>query len=436
MYCPSMKYSDVPGDLYLRRHPTSCESSRFHRCNGENHLVNLGWPATFNSETWEKPKLDTSYAFSDANAAIGDNVDYEYYVWDEEYGEYVRTDRAIGERLLSDPRYFQYHYRVVESDTNRQRNFVCRDSDVRDKVEHEDVENTLHGAVSAGKQCLFDEVSHPHADNASTEDLKGRNIQHPNTLEHFDECHECIWNSKSFQKGRRQHGGILCSDHTNCSGSRGPAENTSFKQPNGAARPSLQHDCMSLKQLLTDGVLKLRPLVSCSRPWERPASSREQRVKPREWYTVLNSAGGKSGAFRYPSTSSQPYIRFDKLALQYGTTPTHPSKRLDHTGVKTPLERSKYTRFNGASNVQRGDARKKHSDPVARGCYFRAMWKSDRFLVQQANPSFDIKAYDTWLKNRGHMLRARTLELQKEERRLLMLMQEQELRSGSTWGRK
>ncbi|CDJ40237.1 hypothetical protein, conserved [Eimeria tenella] len=75
------------------------------------------------------------------------------------------------------------------------------------------------------------------------------------------------------------------------------------------------------------------------------------------------------------------------------------------------------------------------TDPVSRGRYFRDKWKSDKFLEQQRHPAFDVKAYDAWLKNRGHLIRGRALELQQEEQRLISQLQLQQQQQQQRGGR-
>lgn len=73
-----------------------------------------------------------------------------------------------------------------------------------------------------------------------------------------------------------------------------------------------------------------------------------------------------------------------------------------------------------------GGQRARQHDPVTRGRQLRAAWSQDPFLRQQKRVSVDYKAYDNWLRNNGHLLRAKALELQREEQRILLLMMQQQ----------
>ncbi|PHJ19981.1 hypothetical protein CSUI_006185 [Cystoisospora suis] len=73
-----------------------------------------------------------------------------------------------------------------------------------------------------------------------------------------------------------------------------------------------------------------------------------------------------------------------------------------------------------------GGQRARQHDPVTRGRQLRAAWSQDPFLRQQKRAPVDYKAYDNWLRNNGHLLRAKALELQREEQRILLLMMEQQ----------
>ncbi|CBZ50260.1 conserved hypothetical protein [Neospora caninum Liverpool] len=215
-----------------------------------------------------------------------------------------------------------------------------------------------------------------------------------------------------------------------------------------------------------DAIGKTRPCagtgLSTSRPWgvapSRAASSlKNQRRGPAQFERKLENTRARlrvaeqvaavaspwrRRAVRAPSPNSEPAA--SRLACEKPNPLSRDcTKRTGEHSRDTDLwHRSNAIRFRNSEGVCGGTRRLppkstsqgegapgrrlRQHDPVSRGCQLRAAWEGDPFLRQQKRTQFDMKAYDTWLRNKGHLLRAKALELQREEQRLLLLMMQQQ----------
>nr|PIL96227.1 hypothetical protein TGCOUG_252230 [Toxoplasma gondii COUG] len=162
---------------------------------------------------------------------------------------------------------------------------------------------------------------------------------------------------------------------------------------------------------------------------------------------VAEHVAAVSSSWRRPSMSSSSPNAFSAVSRLTGTGKPNLSsrnhlERTEEPSRDTSWLRLKTTGVRNAEGVCGGarwlpakltsqaegppGRRLRQHDPVSRGCQLRAAWDGDPFLRQQKRAQFDMKAYDTWLRNNGHLLRAKALELQREEQRLMLLMMQQQ----------
>ncbi|KEP60826.1 UNVERIFIED_CONTAM: hypothetical protein HHA_252230 [Hammondia hammondi] len=201
--------------------------------------------------------------------------------------------------------------------------------------------------------------------------------------------------------------------------------------------------------------------LSTSRPWgvasTRATSSWKSPLRGglsegklesmRARLRVAEHVAALASSWRRPSMRSSSPNAFSAVSRLTGTgkpnlsSRNHPERteepsrdtgwlRMKATGVRNAEgacggARRLPAKFTSQAEGTPGRRLRQH-DPVSRGCQLRAAWDGDPFLRQQKRAQFDMKAYDTWLRNKGHLLRAKALELQREEQRLLLLMMQQQ----------
>ncbi|CDJ61800.1 hypothetical protein, conserved [Eimeria maxima] len=419
----------------------------------------------------------------------GEPVDYEYYVWDAVAQEYVRTDRQTGEKMLQDPQYFQYHYRLVENAEDGEtlllpeplNNAIAPWSEDQQAVlqQQEPTPISLYSDQRDDQMCPY-----PHPDAA-------RDLCHDNEE---DTCivsgaHSVEEAAKSSFSQRAPHlgGGELLqpphsllvtprqgrldkpvSAQSRCAQTqqqgmrrcREVLDKENCSQPTTSSTHHRLQDCATNSTLTghatgwgheapniidrrcnktpgTKGVeCKLdeieaissipRFFISCSRPWENPSASMRDRDLQLRQLRHLQRVQEleRDELFRRQLMLDEMAAALPKSS-QLLLNAENNSKACRDAKRPAADRRMKNNNRFPTQAQQRDLERRTRTDPVNRGRYFRDVWKSDRFLEQQRHPTFDVKAYDAWLKNSGHLIRGRALELQQEEQRLLSKLQQE-----------
>ncbi|KAL8270253.1 hypothetical protein Esti_005812 [Eimeria stiedai] len=353
-----MHQEDMVVGAHLDQHPC-CR----HHCM---------WPPA----TQEARSCIESMPKSLAKEAGEEPVEYEYYVWDAKAQEYVQTDQKTGERMLQDPHYFQYHYKLVE--------------------------NSQHGEAHMVPERM---------DGGGLADYEER--EYPSEVSLVDQEPQCF---DRHQNGPGNEAGLA--KHYRKLISKPAALVTPRKQ--SCASPSLA------------------PHVGCL-PEPALTSRSHHGIHERENHTFACEFKNRSKDSqlkhlqRVQQLEKEELLRRQLILDEMAASLPKVTKRISTSELKnrrSPLYLDdqisvrKPSRPQAAGSVSGGD-RRLRNDPVNRGRYFRAKWKNDRFLEQQKHPAFDVKAYDAWLKSSGHLLRARALELQKEEQRLVSMLQQE-----------
>lgn len=376
-------------------------------------------------------------------------VEYEYYVWDAVAQEYIQTDQKTGEKLLQDPQYFQYHYRLVE---NTQNGEACLLPEPLDGMGSFDLpENSNAWRFGGFKQPCLQQFQAGHEDGVDSEHYGADALNTPEALvtPRRQECfsppsppqvgymheprrspgHQRRTHEKenqlpfAFDANKRVHEQQdfeIETTYYDCDVDKLPRERD--RTPRGKNRGLASNGMSTVPYNLK--------FISCSRPWGNASvRMRDHDLQVRQLRHLQ----------RVQQLEKEELLRRQAMLDEMVASLPRSSKHLAPLGgsrngrAQTPLNTDtrttgkKISRPRGLSSLPDADGRVR-SDPVNRGRYFRAKWKSDRFLEQQRHPAFDVKAYDAWLKNSGHLLRARALELQQEEQRLVSILQQERSR--------
>lgn len=367
-------------------------------------------------------------------------VEYEYYVWDAAAQEYVQTDKQTGEKMLQDPQYFQYHYRLVENTLDGETRLLPEPFDEFGCPELNNLEFPSKGGLVDANQNFLEHVEDTRED--------GLNLPHGTGLLNTPKALVTPRRKGCYPPSSKPHVGCLhasrnsprCHHHElhdkeNGVSSRFAAhnrmhENKFFEEVNECddcgveelLRGSYKTTRCKHRGPVADGRGNRRSnmKLSYSRPWENASvSMRDKELQIRQLRHLQQvQALEKEELLRRQTMLDEMAASLPKTSKQLVTR----TGRVQ-TALSTDLRTSGKKTYR-PSGIPGGGQRAR-SDPVNRGRYFREKWKSDRFLEQQRHPAFDVKAYDAWLKSSGHLLRARALELQQEEQRLIALLQQE-----------
>ncbi|OEH73606.1 hypothetical protein cyc_03280 [Cyclospora cayetanensis] len=378
-------------------------------------------------------------------------IEYEYYVWDTTTQEYVQTDQETGEKMLQNPHYFQYHYRLVENTNNGEAQLLPEPLDeLGCPLYQRNSEQESHPHVEADH--LYDQQFTEELDDASGAACVHATSGYQATPEslvpprqerccvpkstHLRCCTHAVRNTLRCNHqavGKENFASPKCGGHKKvlqlerfcgegidtCEASAEAPHTGCRRIPTGKnVRPQLDatHPSHANKSFYS----------SCSRPWQNsPASIRDRELQVRQLRHLK----------RLQQLEKDELLRrqmmLDTLAATLPTSTDHAATSERNGTHRQKSRPASYTRMSGSKTIRPSPRcppegnRKVRNDPVNRGRYFRAKWKSDRFLEQQKHPTFDVKAYDAWLKSSGHLLRGKVLELQLEEQRLLSKLKQE-----------
>lgn len=373
-------------------------------------------------------------------------VEYEYYVWDAVAQEYIQTDQKTGEKMLQDPQYFQYHYRLVENTQDGEPRLLPEPLDEpRCPEEPEFVNPDVRCYCQSRRECGDDiSVAPCMSDLLITPEIlitpRGERSCPPSSAVHVACLHEPRNSPRCRLEDCEKENRVLPAfgvdnrslenqgSHEDASACVGGTDKLHCRWRKKTRGKCLGPTSGGLSVALSNA----RYFMSCCRPWEKtPATMRDRELQLRQLRHLQ----------RVQELEKEELLRRQRMLDEMAASLPRSSQHLVTTEVNRTgraktrhdsdlrISGMKASRPNVSHGLPEGD-RRSRSDPVNRGRYFRAKWKSDRFLEQQRHPAFDVKAYDAWLKSSGHLLRGRALELQQEEQKLVSKMQ-QERNGGS-----
>lgn len=416
-----------------------------HRCHHHHHLAKY----TEQEATASPQAIDGAVSHLLENQREAEPVEYEYYVWDPAAQEYVQTDQETGEKMLQDPQYFQYHYRLVEDPQNGEADLVPEPVDEHGHPQCREVASLKNSRFAgAASQQRYDHFE---------EDLPGDLLDAPEALVTPRQtrcCRSPLASRSGCVHAAQTNVGynfdvlgkentVPCSafdfynqahyyeasnrDVGSCAADGEAARHRSQKVLRGKnAGPK--------SDILNALTSHARSFMSCSRPWESGSvtlRARELQIRQLRHLQRVQELE-KEELMRRQMLLDEMAASLPKSTQQLFTSDASRSQNRLVGNPRTPTKKAGRP-SPVISCLLEGD-RKARCDPVNRGRYFRAKWKSDRFLEQQRHPPFDVKAYDAWLKNSGHLLRGRALELQQEEHRLLSQLQQERNTQSNRYG--
>ncbi|KAL8434971.1 hypothetical protein Efla_005054 [Eimeria flavescens] len=370
-------------------------------------------------------------------------VEYEYYVWDATAQEYVQTDQKTGERMLQDPNYFQYHYKLVENAQHGDAHLLPERLDGIGYAEFKETEYPSE-CRCADQDHLCCEPPHDECGNFhGVAPLTPNLLSTPAALTtpRRPRCTsppaapdlDCLLEPPLSTRRPRE---FYEDNDFSSDGIRYPLGDFQVsKGGSNACECRVSKNARSIQRISSGKGFALasettgaepstmRSFFSCSRPWENPSLiMRDRELRVRQLKHLQ----------RVQQLEKEELLRRQLILDKMAASLPKPSKHLPSPDVcknwetKAPSsELQPYLKKPNRQSGVSGADRRARNDPVNRGRYFRARWKKDKFLEQQEHPAFDVKAYDAWLKSSGHLLRARALELQQEEQRLVSMLQQE-----------